>query len=291
MKKALVLYSGGLDSRLAVQLFKEQGFEIETIHFNLPFGCTCENLDQKKSIIFDVKKDPLLSEYLKILKAPKFGTGAGINPCKDCKIFMLKKAKEYADKNKIELIATGEVLGQRPMSQISSAMKIIDNELGFEVLRPLSAKILPETSFEKKGLVDRNKLLAIKGRNRKEQIELAKKYKIKYPSPAGGCSLCEKATAERLKHLLEKKLITEKTLPLTIIGRHFFIDDVWFVVARNKQESETILKFENRIEDDKGKPAIYFSKKSGRQKAFELQEAYSTGDNEDKRKKFEEFKL
>jgi len=300
MKKALVLYSGGLDSRLVVRMLQDQDFQVTALYFALPFGCGCCNLncnfnftqkEEVKMVIQDVNKEPLLSEYLGILKNPKYGTGSGINPCKDCKVFMFKKAKEYADKNNIEVIATGEVIGQRPMSQIPSAMKIIDNALGFEILRPLSAKVLPETSFEKKGVVDRSKLLGISGRGRKEQMALAEKYKIKYPTPGGGCFLCEKKPAARLRKLLQEDLITEETLPLTIIGRHFYINDAWFVVGRNEAESEIISKFKTHLEDDSGKPAIYYSKESGKADALKLQTAYSTGDNEELRQKFEKVKL
>ena len=239
----------------------------------------------------DVNKEPLLSEYLDILKNPKHGTGAGINPCKDCKIFMFKKAKEYADKHNIELIATGEVIGQRPMSQIPSAMKTIDEQLAFEILRPLSAKKLKETHVEKSGLVNREKFLSIRGRGRKEQMALAEKYKIKYPTPGGGCFLCEKSPASRLKHLLEKNLITEKTLPLTMIGRHFYINNTWLVVARDAKESKTINSFENRIPDEKGKPSVYYSNPKEKETVLSLQQAYSTGDNEKERDKFKKYKL
>lgn len=298
MKKALVLYSGGLDSRLVVRILQEQKFEVETLYFALPFGCGCCNLscnwgftqkEKVKMTIFDVTKEPLLSEYLNLLKNPKHGIGSGINPCKDCKIFMFKKAKEYADKHNIEVIATGEVLEQRPMSQTPKAMKIIDKELGFEILRPLSAKALPETQAEKKGLVDRNKLLGIVGRGRKEQMALAENYKIKYPSPGGGCFLCEKEPAKRIKHLLEKNLITEQTLPLTIIGRHFFINNIWFVVARNENECIILDKFNKTLKGGARKPTVYFSDGKGKQKALELQEAYST--SSENRAKFEEIKL
>ena len=307
MKKALVLYSGGLDSRLVIRLLQDQDFQITALYFALPFGCGCCNINcnfnftQKEKVkleIFDINKDPLLSEYLAILKNPKHGTGAGINPCKDCKIFMFKKAKEYADKNNIQVIATGEVIGQRPMSQISSAMKTIDEEIGFEILRPLSAKKIKPTSYETSGLVDRDKFLAITGRGRKEQMALAEKYKIKYPSPGGGCFLCEKSPATRLKHLLEKNLITEKTLPLTMLGRHFYIDKTWFVVARDAKESQVISGFTTHIPDEKGKPAIYFSPHTHtpthphpESECLTLQDAYSTGDNEKKRNKFNKHKL
>jgi tRNA U34 2-thiouridine synthase MnmA/TrmU len=297
MKKALVLYSGGLDSRLVIHLLQDQNFQVEAIHFDLPFGCTgCDvlkdlNAEKVKLTTFNVKKEPLLSEYLNIIKNPNHGTGTGINPCKDCKIFMFKKAKEYADKNKIQLIATGEVIGQRPMSQISSAMKIIDEQIGFEVLRPLCAKKLRQTSYETSGLVDRESLLEISGRGRKEQIALAEKYSCKYPTPGGGCFLCEKYPALRLKHLLEKNLITEKTLPLSTIGRHFYINDTWLVVARDENESKIITSFENHIPDDYGKPSVYYSNPIEKDQALKLQEAYSTGDNSEKRNKFENYKI
>jgi len=281
MEKALVLYSGGLDSRLVVCLLQEQGYDVEALYFALPFGCGCCNIncnfnftqkEKTKLTIFNVTKEPLLSEYLDILKKPKHETGSGINPCKDCKIFMFKKAKEYADKNKIKVIATGEVLGQRPMSQTSKAMRTIDEEIGFQIKRPLME-------------------IGIKGRGRKRQMELAEKFKIKYPTPGGGCFLCEKDPSARLKKLLDKNLINEKTLPLTMIGRHFFIEDTWLIVARNELESNIITKFKTSIPDEKGKPSIYYSNNKQKQKALDIQEAYSTGDNEDKRKTFSKFKI
>jgi len=260
-------------------MLQEQNYKIEALHFNLPFGCGCCNLScnfhftQKEGVkmtIFDVTKEPLLSEYLTLLKNPKYGTGSGINPCIDCKIFMFKKAKEYADKHGHNIIATGEVPGQRPMSQTAPAQKKIDEAIGFKLTRPLA-----DAGF--------------KGRSRKKQMALAEKYKIKYPSPGGGCLLCEKEPAKRLKVLLKNDLITEKTLPLTIIGRHFYTEGTWFVVARNETESAIIDKFDPILEGGKGKPTIYFSNKKGKQKALELQEAYSTGS--ENRAKFEEIKL
>jgi len=236
--------------------------------------------------IIDVTKEPHLSNYLELIKNPKLGTGSGINPCKDCKVYMFQLAKEYADKNKIDVIATGEVIGQRPMSQIPSAMKKIDENLNFEILRPLSAKRLPETSWEKSGLINRSLLKDFHSRNRKPQMALAKEYGIKYPSPGGGCFLCEPAPATRLKILLQKNLIDEKTLPLTLVGRHFIINDCWLVVARDEAESTLINSFENHLGDSHGKPAIYFQDENQKDQAIKLQTAYSTGADENLRKAF-----
>jgi len=156
MEKAIVLYSGGLDSRLVVKILHDQGLQVECLYFNLPFGCGCCNLscnfkftqlERVKMKIFDVTKEPLLTPYLKTIREAKHGRGTSYNACKDCKMFIYEEAKRYAEKNNIKIIATGEVVGQRPMSQIKSAMKIIDEGLDFEILRPLSAKILPETQI------------------------------------------------------------------------------------------------------------------------------------------------
>jgi len=266
MKKCIVLFSGGLDSRLVVKIMQKQGFEVEAVHFNLVFGCGCcdfgcnFNFTQMSGVkfkIFDVTKGKLLREYLKLLKEGKHGRGSGFNPCKDCKIWMFKKAKKYADEKGIKIIATGEVLGQRPMSQTRKAMKIIDDAIGFKLERPL---------------ID----LGISGRRRDKQIALAKKFKISYPNPEGGCLLCEKELKKRFEILINNDLINEKTLPLVNIGRHFFMRGCWFVIGKNKDENEIIEKFEGCIKSAKAKPAVYFSKKNCKNFAEELQEDYKT---------------
>jgi tRNA-uridine 2-sulfurtransferase len=280
-KKALVLYSGGLDSRLVIKILQEKGYTIEAIHFSLPFGCGCcdlgcnFNFTQKEKIkltIMNATKEPLLGEYLKLLKNPSHGTGKGVNPCKDCKIWMFKKAKKYADENNIEIIATGEVEGQRPMSQTPDAMKIIEKEIGFKPTRPLAD-------------------LRIIGRTRTKQMELAKKYKISYPSPGGGCLLCEKILSKRFRLLLNRNLITEKTFGIIAIGRHFFKDNIWYIVARNSKEGRILETFDNFIEDKKGKPLVFYNKPEGKEIAKELQEAYRTGANEKERVKFKDIKI
>lgn len=298
-KKALVLYSGGLDSRLCLKIMLEQGFDVTALYFNLPFYDDSKLSKEKEFVkslncnfkLIDVKKKPYLKSYLSMLNHPRYGYGRGLNPCVDCKIWIFKEAKKFYDKNKYDVFVTGEVLGQRPMSQLGKKIKLISKEVGFEILRPLSAKKLEETSYEKSGLADRKRLYDIEGRNRTKQMALAKEWKIDYPSPAGGCSLCNKELKLRFSKLIKENLITEKNLPLITIGRHFWIDDCWFVVSRNFDESNVPRKFKTMLKDEKGKPCVYFNKKSCEEKAKELQEAFSTGDNEELRKKFEKYKL
>ncbi|MDO8623695.1 MAG: 7-cyano-7-deazaguanine synthase [archaeon] len=263
MEKAIVLLSGGLDSRLAVKLLQEK-YEVIALHFKLPFGTGCcdENcsfnfsqLSGVKLEIFDCTKGKLLKEYLKIVKKPKYGYGTCLNPCIDCRIFMLKKAKEYADKNKIKIIATGEVVGERPMSQTSKALKIIDKEVGFDVSRPLSE-------------------LGIEGRRRDKQIELAKKYNISYPTPGGGCLLCEKELKDRVKCLLEKEEVNEQEVRLIKIGRHFEKNNI--IIGKNSKENEILEKEKGiKIVPEEPGPTALITDKEYEAKAKELIQKYS----------------
>jgi len=259
--KALVLFSGGLDSRLVIKLLSEQlGKEnIIALIFKLPFGSRYEkNLDEslefckKQGIqaeIIDCTSGKLLKEYLKIIKDPLYGHGACLNACIDCKIFIFKKAKEYAGKQKpkIQIIATGEVLGQRPMSQHRKALDIIEQEAGLQgrLLRPLSAKLLPETLAEKSSLIDRSRLFDIQGRGRKRQIELAEKYQIDFPSPGGGCLLCEPEFCQKVKPLLEQEKIKEIDIQLLKVGRHF--QDSNIVLGKNERENTELEKIKNKF--------------------------------------------
>src|SRR4030043_332803 len=194
--KAIALPSGGLDSTLAAKVVMEQGVELEALNFLTVF-CTCTHrgescLASQKAVdslgiplrVFNVSE-----EYLDVVKHPKHGYGSNMNPCIDCRIFMLKKAKAYMEDGGASFIVTGEVLGQRPMSQRRDAMRLIEKEAGLEgfILRPLSAKFLPVTVPEKEGWVKRETLPEFQGRSRKPQIKLADHYGIRdYPCPAGG---------------------------------------------------------------------------------------------------------
>jgi len=231
--KILILFSGGLDSRLVVKLMQEKGYEVIALRFKLPFSKLLQDDFLKnnkiKEEIINCTKGKLLQEYLEIIKKPKFGRGTAINPCMDCKIFMFKKAKQYANKNKIEIIATGEVKGQRPMSQTSKALAKIDADLGFKIIRPLIE-------------------LGIEGRSRKKQIELAKKYQISYPTPAGGCLLCEPEFCKKLKPLLDKK-ITEQDIELIKIGRHFENNSI--ILGKNEKENIKLEKIKEKYKTEK----------------------------------------
>ena len=253
--KAIALLSGGLDSTLAARVMMEQGLELEALNFMTVF-CTCTNrgatcLASQKAVetlgiplrVFNVSE-----EYLSVVKHPKHGYGSNMNPCIDCRIFMLKRAKAYMEASGAAFIVTGEVLGQRPMSQRRDAMRLIEKEAGLEglILRPLSAKGLPVTIPEKEGWVDREKLLKIQGRSRKPQIELAGHYGIHdYPCPAGGCLLTDPGFAKRIKDLMAHNPdFSLNDVHLLKMGRHFRLSHgVKLIVGRNEEENQKIQTF------------------------------------------------
>ncbi|HPM42919.1 MAG TPA: tRNA 4-thiouridine(8) synthase ThiI [Candidatus Omnitrophota bacterium] len=248
--KAIVLLSGGLDSILAARLMKELGFEVDCVHYHIDFAaCAGGAAGAEKAAkdigvplkIFDITK-----EYLGILKKPAHGYGANVNPCIDCKIFMLKKAKEYMEKTGGAFLVTGEVLGERPMSQRKDALNLIEKNAGVRgiLLRPLSAKLLAPTIPEKEGIVDRDKLLDIRGRSRKPQMSLAEKFGIKeYPNPSGGCLLTDPGFAKRVKDLFKHNAVDVDNLLLLKEGRHYRISDgAKLVVGRDENENMALQK-------------------------------------------------
>jgi tRNA U34 2-thiouridine synthase MnmA/TrmU len=250
--KAIALLSGGLDSSLALRVMLEQGIEIEVLNFSTIF-CTCNkkggcsHFAQKitQELGVPMKIFSLSEEYLEVVKHPRYGYGKNLNPCLDCRIFLFKKAKEYMEKAGAAFIITGEVLGQRPMSQHRQALKIIERDSGLEglIMRPLSAKLLEPTIPEKEGWINREKLLAIAGRSRKPQIQLADKYQLhEYPCPAGGCLLTDPNFALRLKDLMDiNPDFTVKDVALLKWGRYVKISKTGrLVVGRNEQENKVL---------------------------------------------------
>jgi tRNA U34 2-thiouridine synthase MnmA/TrmU len=247
MIKALGLFSGGLDSILAAELIQEQGIKIELINFTTPFFQSTNAREMAKQINLKLKEIDITKDYLKMLRKPKHGYGSALNPCIDCKIFMLRKAKIYAKEIGAKFIFTGEVLGERPMSQNKNALELIEREAGLrgKLLRPLSAKLLPITEAERKW-VDREKLLDIQGRRRERQMKLANQFKIKdYPTPAGGCLLTNKEYANKVKDLLSYKKISMKDLQLLKIGRHFRFEKSKIIVGRNEKENKELLRLKD----------------------------------------------
>lgn len=238
------MLSGGLDSILAVKLLLEQGIEVETINFRTNFCGPSKARPAAKMLGVPLREVDIRQEFLAVLKKPKFGYGAGLNPCIDCHALMLKKTGEIMWVEGFDFVATGEVLGERPMSQHKRALKIVEKEAGLEgyLLRPLSAKLLEPTILEKDGRVDREKLLAISGRSRKRQMELAARYHIKnYPTPAGGCALAQEGFASRLRVLMKNKPDFDAIdVDLIKIGRHFFIENAQIILGRNQEENEIL---------------------------------------------------
>jgi tRNA U34 2-thiouridine synthase MnmA/TrmU len=182
---------------------------------------------------------------MKMLRNPKHGYGSAINPCIDCHAFMLKKAKSLMKKSGAKFIVTGEVLNERPMSQTMGSLNIVEDESGLKgkLLRPLSARLLPETDAEKENIVERKNLLDISGRQRLRQFELAKGWNLDYPTPGGGCMLCEKEFSKKLGDLLEhNKKISSREAGLLKIGRHFRFKDCKIIVGRNEKENKILEK-------------------------------------------------
>jgi tRNA-uridine 2-sulfurtransferase len=253
--RAIGLLSGGLDSTLAVKLLIDQGIEITAFNMITPF-CTCTRKGCKheagkvaKQFGVPVKIIAVGEEYIEMIKHPKYGYGTNMNPCIDCRIFLFKKAKAYMEEIGARFIFTGEVLGQRPMSQHKRAMNLIEKETGLQglILRPLSAKLLPPTIPEEQLWVDREKLLDIQGRRRLPQIELAKKIGVKdYPCPGGGCRLTDPQFAQRIKEAFDFGEDSIRDIQLLKYGRHVRLPSgAKVIVGRNEEENKVLLQYMN----------------------------------------------
>ncbi|WP_373897927.1 tRNA 4-thiouridine(8) synthase ThiI [Haloimpatiens sp. FM7315] len=245
MAKALALISGGLDSILAAKLVEEQGIEVIGLCFKSYFFNEENAVRMTKQIGIPLKVIDFSEVHFEMVKNPKHGHGKNMNPCIDCHALMMNYAGKLLDELKADFIITGEVLNQRPMSQNKGSLNVVKKESGFadKILRPLSAKVLPETQMELDGLVDRDKLLGLSGRGRKDQMELAEKWNIKeYPSPAGGCKLTEPNYSKRLKDILKyKKEVLERDLNLLKIGRHFRVSEGCKIIStRTFEEGEEL---------------------------------------------------
>ena len=252
--KAVSLLSGGLDSILATKLIVDQGIEVIALHFTSPFcncthgtlkGCGVQALRSAEELGVKVVVKVKGADYLRLLQAPLHGYGKNMNPCIDCRIFMLRKSAEFMEEVGARFIITGEVLGQRPMSQRRDAMALIERESGLEglILRPLCARHLPPTVPEREGIVERQKLLDLSGRSRKGQYRLAKGYDLKeFSCPGGGCLLTDPLFARRLRDLFRfTPDCTMHEAALLKIGRHFRLsEETKLIVGRNKDENDRL---------------------------------------------------
>ena len=249
MAKALALLSGGLDSTLAIRVIQQQGIEVIALNFVTVFcrctshgSCKLEAVKVSEKFGIPIKVINTTERFLELVKKPKFGYGKNMNPCIDCRINIFRIAGEYMREIGADFIITGEVLGQRPMSQRKEAMKIIDKEANLTglVLRPLCAKHMEPTIPEKLGIVDREQLLQIRGRSRKNQIQLADVFQIKdYPCSAGGCLLTDPEFAHRMRDLVNTCDANVNDVNLLKVGRHFRLDQQTKVIIGRNEEDNT----------------------------------------------------
>lgn len=247
--KAIGLLSGGLDSTLAVRLISELGVEVLAVKFTSPFcqcdsgGC-CHAAEVARQMGVELKTFAKGDDYLKVVRHPKHGYGVGMNPCIDCRIFMFKKAKAYMEEVGAAFLFTGEVIGQRPMSQHRRAIETIERESGLEgkIVRPLSAQHMEPTEAERNGWIDREKLLGFHGRSRKPQLALAAAYGLEgFGCPAGGCLLTDKNFAAKLRDLFaHRETVAMRDISLLKIGRHFRLGENKIVCARDEAECDAL---------------------------------------------------
>jgi len=251
--KALAAFSGGLDGMLASKILVNQGIYVEAITFDSPFFDV--SAGRKAALVLDIpwRAVDFTKDIVNLLFSPPSGFGKNMNPCIDCHATMFRRLKELALAEGFDFIFSGEVVGQRPMSQNRSALNRVKkiSETGDILLRPLSAKLLPPTVMEEKGLVDREKLLDISGRGRKRQIAMAKDFLFSHiPSPGGGCLLTDPGYAKRLKALRDANLLTGKNARMIKFGRMFLLDEAVGLIGRNSEENLEMLETEEGIQLD-----------------------------------------
>lgn len=249
MKKAgtaVVLYSGGLDSSLALEIVREWGVKTHPLHIAHEFLSS-----QQLPSVVGLKTIDVTEEFAQIVQEPEHGYGKNLNPCIDCRILMLKKAKEYMAELSADFVVTGEVLEQRQMSQRMDTMRLIEKKAGLDglVVRPLSGALLPATLPETRGLIDRNKMLKIRGRSRRLSLELARQKKLaEFFSPSGGCLLTDPGFCRRLADVLRfGQRLSAGDIELLKIGRHFRLaPEAKLIVGRNEEENAKIDRLANQ---------------------------------------------
>lgn len=244
---ALGLLSGGLDSMLAAELLRRQGIEVTAIIFQTPFFGSTRGVAAAEQLGIPYRIEDITEDHLAMVKAPEFGYGKNMNPCIDCHAMMFEKAGDLMEEIGAHFLFSGEVLGQRPMSQNIKALKLVEEASGYQgrILRPLSAKLLTETEPERDGLVDRKQLLDIQGRSRKRQMHMAQEWGLsEFPTPGGGCLLTDPGFSVRLGELFDADPDADPTdVEKLKLGRHFRLPDgSKAVVGRHHQDNEDLQK-------------------------------------------------
>ncbi|MBM4285116.1 MAG: DUF814 domain-containing protein [Deltaproteobacteria bacterium] len=283
--RALGLMSGGLDSMLAALVLREQGVRVAGVCFVTPFYGPERARKAARHLDLPLLEVDLTEKFMPLLYHPPHGWGRGHNPCVDCHILMLREAGAIMEAEGFHFLFTGEVLGQRPMSQHRRALDLVARESGYPdlVLRPLSARLLKPTLPEREGWVDRDRLLDLSGRGRKRQMALAQQYGIThYPAPAGGCLLTDPGYAGRLKELLaHREAVDRRDLELLKWGRHFRLPSgAKAVVGRTARENEALAGLPGegdyllKVLDIPG-PLVLMREPAGLEEAAGLAAAYS----------------
>jgi tRNA-uridine 2-sulfurtransferase len=252
--RALGLCSGGLDSILSAMVLRKNNVEVEWITFETPFFSTEKAIKASQITGIPLTIKDITEEYLKMLKNPQCGYGKNMNPCMDCHSLMFRIAGTVMKENYFDFLFSGEVVGQRPMSQTLSSLRYVEKHSGYEgyIVRPLSAKRLPATIPEKEGIISRDIMLDFSGRSRKPQVALAQEFGISdYPNPAGGCLLTDKGYSRRLKDLFEHhKNFSVNDLNMLKYGRHLRLNQsTKIIVGRNQSDNENIERLFNPVSD------------------------------------------
>lgn len=244
--RALGLCSGGLDSILSALILERQGLEVGWVSFETPFFSADSARRASRNTGIPLRVVDITDAYLEMMKSPRAGFGKNMNPCMDCHALMFRTAAGIMADNGFDFLFSGEVAGQRPFSQNTRSLRYVEKQSGMDgfILRPLSARILPETPMEANGLVDRERLYGISGRSRKEQIKMAAEFGVTdYPSPAGGCLLTDKIFSRRLKDLMDAETgFSKSDLHLLKFGRHFRFDSrTRVIVGRSRSDNEGLM--------------------------------------------------
>jgi tRNA-uridine 2-sulfurtransferase len=247
MIKAIALFSGGLDSILAAEFVRRQKIDVLCLTFTTPFFDAKKAQAAARQINLPLAVQDITADHLEMLKSPRYGYGKNMNPCIDCHTLMLKIAGKKMEETGSDFIITGEVLGQRPMSQNKQSLHTVAKNSGYQdyILRPLSAQLLEPTKAERENLIDRSQLLSIQGRGRKDQIKMAADFGIvKYAPPAGGCLLTDPIFSRRLRDLFSYQGDQHiRDYELLKYGRHFRLDDnCKIIVGRNNADNESLKK-------------------------------------------------